>query len=135
VVGIGAAAGWTHQPGGAVDDKANAEGEWRFIAEGQKAKGSRLSEIGHANITPNPTYGGVTVREVCRHAWISFAGLERLRFGAPAEAATFARVALAALALAGGPVDVRAAVDVATLELRSDVGQRDSRVRAGRWRA
>jgi CRISPR-associated protein Csb1 len=87
---------------GAVDDKANAEGEWRFIPEGQKAKGGRLSEIGHGNIAPNPTHGGVTVREVRRHAWISFAGLERLRFGdAPAEAATLARAALAALALAG----------------------------------
>lgn len=87
---------------GLVDDKARAEGDWRFIAEGEKAKGNRLSEIGHGNIAPNPVPGGVTVSEICRVASISLAGLERLRFGdAPADAAALARAALAALALAG----------------------------------
>lgn len=87
---------------GSIDDKNKAEADWRFIAEGQKAKGSRLSEIGHGNIAPNPAHGGVTVREIRRSAWISFAGLERLRFGdASAEAAGLARAALAALALVG----------------------------------
>jgi CRISPR-associated protein Csb1 len=61
-----------------------------------------LSEIGHGHIAPNAAHGGVTVREVRRRAWVSFAGLERLRFGdAPAEAATLARATLAALALVG----------------------------------
>jgi CRISPR-associated protein Csb1 len=87
---------------GLVDDEAKAEAGWQFIAEGVKAKGNRLSEIGHGNIAPNPVPGGVTVSEIRRIASISLAGLERLRFGdAPAEAAALARAALAALALAG----------------------------------
>ena len=85
-----------------MDDAARAENGWQFIAEGTKAKGTRLSEIGHGHIAPNPTPGGVTVSEVCRTASISLAGLERLRFGdAPEEAAFLARAALAALGLAG----------------------------------
>ena len=87
---------------GAIDDKTKAEGDWQFIPEGVKAKGQKLSEIGHGNIAPNPVHGGVTVSEIRRLASISFAGLERLRFGdAPAEPASLARAALAALALAG----------------------------------
>ena len=85
-----------------MDDKAKAEGDWQFIAEGAKAKGNKLSEIGHGNIAPNPVPGGVTVSEIRRVASISLAGLERLRFGdAPAGAAPLPRAALAALALAG----------------------------------
>ncbi|GAB2932769.1 hypothetical protein GCM10027280_20590 [Micromonospora polyrhachis] len=87
---------------GAIDDKAKAEGNWRFLPEGTKAKGGKLSEIGHGHIAPNASHGGVTVREVRRQGWISCAGLERLRFGdASPEAATLARATLAALALAG----------------------------------
>ncbi|MFI6784429.1 type I-U CRISPR-associated RAMP protein Csb1/Cas7u [Micromonospora sp. NPDC050276] len=87
---------------GAIDDKTKAEGEWRFLPEGVKAKGGKLSEIGHGHIAPNPAPGGVTVREVRRQAWISLAGLERLRFGdASAQAAGLARATLVALALAG----------------------------------
>jgi CRISPR-associated protein Csb1 len=87
---------------GTVDDKAKAEAEWKFIPEGTKQKGNRLSEIGHGNIAPNPVPGGVTVSEVRRVASVSLAGLERLRFGdASTEAARLARGALAALALAG----------------------------------
>ena len=87
---------------GTVDDATKAESDWKFIAEGSKAKGKKLSEIGHGNIAPNPVPGGVTVWEIHRVASISFAGLERLRFGdGSAEAANFARAALAALALAG----------------------------------
>jgi CRISPR-associated protein Csb1 len=87
---------------GAIDDKGKAEGDWRFLPEGTKAKGGKLSEIGHGHIAPNAAHGGVTVREVRRQGWISLAGLERLRFGdASAEAATLARATLAALALVG----------------------------------
>ena len=87
---------------GKVDSKDNAESDWKFFAEGEKARGQRLSEIGHGHIAPNPAHGGVTVREVRRHAWISFAALERLRFGdVSPEAAVLARAALAALAVAG----------------------------------
>jgi CRISPR-associated protein Csb1 len=101
---------------GAIDDKGKAEGDWRFLPEGTKAKGGKLSEIGHGHIAPNPAHGGVTVREVRRQGWISLAGLERLRFGdAPAEAATLARATLAALALVGD----RLAFDRPSLWLRS----------------
>lgn len=87
---------------GAVDDVTQAESNWQFIKEGEKKKGTRLSEIGHGNIAPNPVHGGVTVTEIRRVASISLAGLERLRFGdASANAANVARAALAALALAG----------------------------------
>ncbi|MFI6758767.1 type I-U CRISPR-associated RAMP protein Csb1/Cas7u [Micromonospora sp. NPDC050417] len=87
---------------GAIDDKGKAEGDWRFLPEGTKAKGGKLSEIGHGHIAPNPSHGGVTVGEVRRQGWISLAGLERLRFGdATVEAATLARATLAALALVG----------------------------------
>jgi CRISPR-associated protein Csb1 len=90
---------------GLVDDTAKAEGVWSHVAPGQqgpKAKGQKLSEIGHGNIAPNPVPGGVTVSGIHRIASVSFAGLERLRFGdATADAATLARAALVALALAG----------------------------------
>lgn len=87
---------------GSVDDVTKAEADWQFIAEGEKKKGTKLSEIGHGNIRPNPVHGGVTVSEIRRVASISLAGLERLRFGAaPAQTGNLARAALAALALAG----------------------------------
>ncbi|MFG1701505.1 type I-U CRISPR-associated RAMP protein Csb1/Cas7u [Nonomuraea sp. NPDC049309] len=87
---------------GAVDSKEKAENDWQYVAEGAKKSGQKLSEIGHGNIAPNPVPGGVTVREIRRLASISLAGVERLRFGdVSPEAATTARAALVALALAG----------------------------------
>jgi CRISPR-associated protein Csb1 len=87
---------------GAINDKNKAEADWQFIPSGEKAKGQRLSEIGHGHIAPGEAHGGVTVGEIHRRAWISFAGLERLQFGdANAHAATLARATLAALALVG----------------------------------
>lgn len=109
---------------GAVDDVAKAESGWQFIAEGEKKKGTKLSEIGHGNIAPNRVHGGVTVAKIHRVASISLAGLERLRFGdATVEASSLARAALAALALAGdrltfgGPsVWLRSGCDLAKVE-------------------
>ena len=87
---------------GVIDDKAKAETDWKYIPEGARERGQRLSEIGHGNIAPNPVHGGVTVSDIRRIASISFAGIERLRFGdAAPDAAALARAALAALALAG----------------------------------
>ena len=87
---------------GGVDPAGKAEADWRYVAEGEKKKGSKLSEIGHGNIAPGKAHGGVTVTEIRRDAWVSFAGLERLRFGdASEEAAQLARATLAALALVG----------------------------------
>ncbi len=87
---------------GAIDDKAKAEMEWSYVAAGEKTKGQRLSEIGHGNIAPGKVYGGVAITGAARSAWLSLAGLERLRFGdASPQAEHLARACLAALALAG----------------------------------
>jgi CRISPR-associated protein Csb1 len=87
---------------GTIQASGKPENGWTYVPEGTKAKGTRLSEIGHGHIAPNPVPGGVTVSEVRRAAGVSLAGLERLRFGdASPEAAVAARAALAALALAG----------------------------------
>lgn len=95
-----------HNLVGAVKDAERAtDGSvgWEHLPpEGPKVKGAKLSEIGHGNIAPQFSHGGVTVKDVRRAASVSFAGLARLRFG-PADrtAAEAARVALAALALLG----------------------------------
>lgn len=74
--------------------------EWTFVAAGAKVKGERLSEIGHGNIAPNPAHGGVTITSAQRFATVSFAGLDRLGFGAAShEISVAARSALAAYAL------------------------------------
>lgn len=90
---------------GAVDDTSKVSEGWQFVIPGEKGrkeKGQKLSEIGLGHIAPNPAHGGVTVDEVRRRGWVSFAGLERLRFGdADADAAVLARATLAALALVG----------------------------------
>ncbi|RZU46647.1 CRISPR-associated Csx4 family protein [Krasilnikovia cinnamomea] len=86
--------------GAAKGDKGDPD--WQYVAGGEKVKGSKLSERGHGNIAPNPAIGGVTVSEVHRRGWVSFAGLERLGFGdASPQAAQLARATLAALAVAG----------------------------------
>lgn len=87
---------------GGVDNVDKAESDWQYLPEGEKKQGKKLSEIGHGNIAPGKAHGGVTVAAIRRDSWVSFAGLERLRFGdASEEAAQLARAALAALALAG----------------------------------
>jgi len=86
------------------------DGELSYVSVGEKAKGKRLSEIGHGNIAPNPASGGVTVSSAERMATVSLAGLDRIGFGElPAPAGVAARAFLAAYALAadrlafGGP--------------------------------
>jgi CRISPR-associated protein Csb1 len=80
---------------------AKPEGDgWTFVAVGEKVKGERLSEVGHGNIAPNPAHGGVTVTSAERFATVSFAGLDRLGFGAAShEASVAARAVLASFAL------------------------------------
>lgn len=78
----------------------DGNGDLQYIALGEKAKGVKLSEIGHGNIAPNSAHGGVTVSSAERIATISLAGLDRLGFGSvPRETAIAARAALAAYAL------------------------------------
>jgi CRISPR-associated protein Csb1 len=81
--------------------KPGKEGDdWEFSPAAQKAKGERLSVIGHGNIAPNPQHGGVTISSATRMATLSLAALNRIGFGtASVEAAVAARAALAAYAL------------------------------------
>lgn len=73
---------------------------WSFSAAGEKAKGERLSEIGHGNIAPNAAHGGVTITSAHRFATVSLAALDRLGLGAAShEVAVAARTTLAAYAL------------------------------------
>ncbi|WP_019632258.1 type I-G CRISPR-associated RAMP protein Csb1/Cas7g [Actinomadura atramentaria] len=84
---------------GAVGSTAD---DWEFVASGEKKKGSKLSELGHGNVRPNPAHGGVVISGARRSAWLSLSGLGNLRFGdASEEAAHLARATLVALALAG----------------------------------
>lgn len=84
---------------GAVKLIAGGEG-WQFAPVSTKAKGEKLSEIGHGNVAPNPQHGGVTISAAQRFATLSLAGLDRIGFGAASiEAARAARVVLAAYAL------------------------------------
>lgn len=86
------------------------DGELTYVSVGEKAKGQKLSEIGHGNIAPNAAPGGVTVSSAERMATVSLAGLDRIGFGAlPHPAGVAARAFLAAYAIAadrlafGGP--------------------------------
>ncbi|MGH3693183.1 MAG: type I-G CRISPR-associated RAMP protein Csb1/Cas7g [Pseudonocardiaceae bacterium] len=95
-----------HNLVGAVQNPEKATdstGGWEHVVpEGRAVKSERLSSIGHGNITPVLSHGGVTVRDARRLASLSMAGLARLQFGdAPPAAAAAAKAALAALALLG----------------------------------
>lgn len=82
--------------------KSPAKGQeaWDYSPVSTKAKGEKLSEIGHGNIAPNSQHGGVTITSAQRLATLSLAGLDRLGFGTVSrEAATAARAVLAAYAL------------------------------------
>lgn len=101
---------------GAVDDAAKQEGDWKFTVA-EKAKGKRLSKIGHGNaLSGEEAPGGVTATEVRRLGFVSFAQLSKLRFGnATKDASAAARAALASLAL----IADRLAFDRAGLAFRS----------------
>jgi len=76
------------------------DGELIYVSVGEKAKGQKLSEIGHGNIPPNAAPGGVTVSSAERMATVSLAGLDRIGFGAlPGPVCVAARAFLAAYAL------------------------------------
>lgn len=81
------------------------DGEWDFVVaqKAKKAKGEKLSEIGHGNaLSGQDTPGGVTVEEVRRIGFLSFAALGRIRFpDVDPDGQRAGRVALAALALVG----------------------------------
>lgn len=74
--------------------------EWTYSSTGAKGARSRLSEIGHGNIAPNPAHGGVTITGATRFATLSLTALDRVRFGDTDQAGQqAARVMLAAYAL------------------------------------
>ena len=101
---------------GAIDDADRAEADWEFRPVGARARGSRLSEIGHGSALASEPPGGMTISEARRDAWISLGGLERVRFGdASDECVRVARATLLALALVGD----RLAFDRPSVWLRS----------------
>jgi CRISPR-associated protein Csb1 len=94
---------------GAQKPRKDGDG-WDYSPAATKARGERLSEIGHGNVAPNSQHGGVTVSSAQRIATVSLAGLDRIGFGpVDAQAAVAARATLAAYAIAadrlafGGP--------------------------------
>lgn len=83
--------------GGDLDD-------WRFIAEGEKKKGARLSEIGHGNaLDSGGAHGHVAIAGARRLGIVHLSALNGIRFGSDVtpEAQTAGRAALVALALLG----------------------------------
>lgn len=76
--------------------------DWTYSAVAAKTAKAKLSEIGHGNIAPNSTHGGVTITEATRYCTLSLSALRRVRFGDLAdEAQAAARTYLAAFALLG----------------------------------
>jgi CRISPR-associated protein Csb1 len=74
--------------------------DWSYLPLPDKARSDKLSAIGHGNIAPNAAAGGVTISSATRLATLSFAGLNRIGFGATNPAAAdAARAVLAAYAL------------------------------------
>ncbi|GIE91579.1 type I-G CRISPR-associated RAMP protein Csb1/Cas7g [Actinoplanes regularis] len=100
---------------GAQKPRKDGQG-WDFSPVSTKAKGEKLSEIGHGNVAPNSQHGGVTITSAQRIATLSLAGLDRIGFGpVDAQAALAARALLAAYAI----VADRLAFGDPTLWLRS----------------
>lgn len=90
--------------------------EWSYSPMADKKKDTKLSEIGHGNIAPNATHGGVTITEATRTAVLSLTATRRIRFGSLDRAAVdAAHVLLAAFGLLGD----RLAFGQAGLWLRS----------------
>lgn len=83
--------------------QTDGQGEWAFVAEGEKKKGGRLSEIGHGNALDSDAHGHVSIAGARRLTTIHLAGLSGVRFGSgmSADALTAGRAALVALALLG----------------------------------
>ncbi|MBW3068898.1 type I-U CRISPR-associated protein Cas7 [Actinomyces sp. 594] len=76
--------------------------EWSYSAVKAKKEDSKLSEIGHGNIAPDVTHGGVTISEATRTAVLSLTATRRLGFGSMDPAAVeAARALLVALGLLG----------------------------------
>lgn len=85
-----------------VGSRSGEGDEWAYASTSAKAAKSKLSEIGHGNIAPNPAHGGVTITSATRFATLSLTALARTGFGkASVEMQTASRVLLAALALLG----------------------------------
>ncbi len=85
-----------------VGTRSGEGDEWIYSPAGAKTVKGKLSEIGHGNIAPNATHGGVTITTATRFATLSLTALARIGFGsARPEQQLASRVLLAALALLG----------------------------------
>ena len=100
-----------HRAGGRLDPlnltgavQPGPDGDWSFVAEGEKKKGERLSEIGHGNaLDSGEAHGHVAITEARKLTTIHLAALGGIRFGTDVsvDALTAGRAALVALALLG----------------------------------
>lgn len=103
-------------PANLTGSRTGGGDEWSYSPTADKKKDTRLSEIGHGNIAPNPAHGGVTITEATRTAVLSLTATRRIRFGSLDRAAVdAAHVLLASFALLGD----RLAFGQAGLWLRS----------------
>jgi CRISPR-associated protein Csb1 len=102
-----------------VEVESEAGTEKVDAATGSKGKKDSLSQVGHGNVAPGISTGGVAIRRAERQASMSLAGLRRLRFPVQgerdAERDAAGRAVLAALALVGD----RLSFDLPSLSLRS----------------
>ncbi|MFT4297461.1 MAG: type I-U CRISPR-associated RAMP protein Csb1/Cas7u [Micropruina sp.] len=85
-----------------VGTRSGEGDEWTYAAAGAKTVKGKLSEIGHGNIAPNASHGGVTITSATRFATLSLTALDRIGFGSyDDEQQSAARTLLAAFALLG----------------------------------
>lgn len=85
-----------------VGSRSGDGDDWEYQAASAKVAKGRLSEIGHGNIAPNKSHGGVTITSATRFATLSLTALDRIGFGAAsAEQQLAARTLLASFALLG----------------------------------
>jgi CRISPR-associated protein Csb1 len=100
----GARAGGRLDPIGLTGAQKQGADGWEFVAEGEKTKGAKLSEIGHGNaLDAGRALGQVAITGAQRLTTVHLGALSGLRFGSDvsAEATQAGRAALVALALLG----------------------------------
>lgn len=101
---VGERAGGRLDPNNLTGAYGGDVADWQFVAEGEKKKGARLSEIGHGNaLDSGGAHGHVAITGARRHGIVHLSALAGIRFGADVspDAQTAGRTALVALALLG----------------------------------
>lgn len=116
---VGVSAAVRLDPLNLIGSQKKADDDWIFVAPdeagGKKAKGNRLSEVGHGHAPASDAPGQVSITSARRQCVIHLPALRNLRFDASPEATNAARATLAAYALMGD----RLAFDHPSIFLRS----------------